>query len=638
MTEIVTACTMDCPDSCSLLVIKRKNGTIRLRGNPNHPFTAGFTCAKIKHHISRLTAPDRILTPLLKTRSGFTPLSWDDALDLCAEKFQTLRQKPETILHLPGEGAKGVLKHAVRLFFNRLGTVRVRGSLCDAAGFMAFVHDFGSRENNAPEDLLNARRIVNWGKDLTRSSVHLAAIVKNARKNGTQVLTVSPGGDSADRFSDRLVRVRPGGDRFLCAAVLRRMIRQNTVNPAAIERSRHWETFRKLILSHSEEDLLRRCDADAADLDALYGAYTDTGPTATIVGAGIQRYTRGGETVRFINALAMAGGHIGRTGGGSCFHLHSMGAFNLDWSRPPSPKSRKSVHEATAGRDILAADPPIEFIWTNGINIVNQAPNSRQIAAAFTAVPFKVTVEAFMTDTAEMADLILPTTLMLEQEDVVASFLHPYVQYARAALPSPAGAKTDHWIVRELGHRLYPPILIPDAETCLEASLKSDFLDTRLDVLRAGGPVKTRKPTVAYADLKFDHPDGKYRFPTALHPEPAPPDGYPLRFLSLIRREAIHSQIPVSGQRMPPMAWIAPDCSAWRDIDPNRPVDLVSPLGRLRVKLSVLEGLHPDAVVYRRGDWMKLGGGANQLIAEGLTDLGGGAPYYQQFVRLENGD
>ena len=87
---------------------------------------------------------------------------------------------------------------------------------------------------------------------------------------------------------------------------------------------------------------------------------------------------------------------------------------------------------------------------------------------------------------------------------------------------------------------------------------------------------------------------------------------------------------------MPPTVWVAPDCPFLGQVDPSRETFLASPLGRMRVRLETLEGLHPEAVVYRRGDWMKLGGGINQLIGDGLTDIGGGAPYYKEFVRLEN--
>jgi hypothetical protein len=127
------------------------------------------------------------------------------------------------------DGAKGVLKEAVNLFFAQLGSSRIMGSLCDAAGYIAGVEDFGSRENNDIEDLANASAVVNWGKDFSRSSLHTAAWVHKARKKGAHVLTLSPGGDGNDPFCDSRIRLRPGTDRFLAAAVIRRLIEEGRI-------------------------------------------------------------------------------------------------------------------------------------------------------------------------------------------------------------------------------------------------------------------------------------------------------------------------------------------------------------------------------------------------------------------------
>jgi len=132
------------------------------------------------------------------------------------------------------------------------------------------------------------------------------------------------------------------------------------------------------------------------------------------------------------------------------------------------------------------------------------------------------------------------------------------------------------------------------------------------------------------------HTDGKYRFPMELHPEPLPPSGYPLRLLTLVRKEALHSQILPEAHDKIPMVWVAQENTMLREIDLGLDVFIASPLGRLNVKLKTLPGLHPEAVVYRRDDWIKFGGGVNQLIEAGLTDMGDCAPFYQQYVRLEN--
>jgi hypothetical protein len=292
----------------------------------------------------------------------------------------------------------------------------------------------------------------------------------------------------------------------------------------------------------------------------------------------------------------------------------------------------------TIGRDILEAqEPRIEMIWVNGSNVVNQAPNSREVARALETVPFKVVVDAFMTDTGERADLFLPCTLMLETEDIVASYLHDYVHYVKSVLPAPGEAKSDFWIFSRLAERLDPPVEIPDAESCLRSSLNSPYLSISLDALREKRFVRASRPRIAYEGMRFDHDDGKYRFPEKLHEETPFPDGFPLRLLTLIRRDVIHSQIPPERQVSPPRVWVSPDNPHLRCLDLSRDLFLVSPVGRMKVTLSTLPGLHWKTVLYRRGDWMKLGGGANQLIEAARTDIGNGAPFYEQVVRLENG-
>ncbi len=635
--EHITACTFDCPDACSLLAEPDGEGGVRLRGNPDSPFTRGLMCAKTRGHARRLRSPERILAPLRKTRGGFQPIGWEEALDLAAEKIQALRREPTALLHIHSDGAKGVLKEAVNLFFSQLGSSRIRGSLCDAAGYIAGVEDCGSRENNDIDDLENAAAIVNWGRDLSRSSIHIAAAVRAARRRGARVLTVSPGGDGNEAFSNERIRIRPGTDRFLAAAAIKRLLEEGRLCETAAARARHPEKFFDLVRGRPVGELLSVCEVSEGDLERLCRWYAHSAPLATLIGAGLQRYRFGGENVRFVNALAFLSGNVGISGGGVYFHLHSYRNLELAWLKGPGHRGRRAFHIAAIGREILGADdPPVRMVWVNGINVVNQAPDSTETARAFARIDFKVVVDAFMNDTAERADLILPCCLMLEQEDIVGSFLHEYVQHVSPVCRPPAGVRTDLWIVSEVGRRLDPPVVMPDADTCLAAALKTPWLDTSLAELRKRRFVRSKRPKVAYAGLKFAHPDGKYRFPADLHEEPPAPERYPLRLLTLVRRDAIHSQILPEDQTGLPRVWVAPDNPHLAGFDRDRPAALVSPLGRLAVSVELMPGLHPGSVLYRRGDWMNRGGGANQLIAAGLTDLGGGAPFYDQYVRLEN--
>ena len=633
----ITACTYDCPDACSLVLEQTEAGSLRLLGNPDSPFTRGVMCAKTRRQLRRLQSPSRILKPRLKTKGGWQEIGWEAALDLCAEKIQSLRSEPTAILHIHSDGAKGVLKEAVNLFFAQLGSSRVMGSLCDAAGFIAGVEDFGARENNDIEDLSNTTAIVNWGQDFPRSSIHTAAVVHRARRKGARVLTISPGGDDNAPLSDDRIRIRPGTDRFLAASVIRRLIGEGRVLKDELTHTRHLEKFLELIQGRSTEELLAMCEVSMSDAEHLFHAYATVKPLATFIGAGLQRYRYGGENVRFINALALLSGNVGRSGGGVYFHLHSYRNLDLGWIKGPGHKGRRAFHIATIGRDILAAHAPaVQMIWVNGANVVNQAPGALETARAFERVAFKVVVDAFMNDTAERADLVLPCTLMLEQEDVVGSYLHEYVQHVGVVVEPPVEARSDLWIVTELGKRLDPPVFMPAADDCLRAALASPHLEATLEELKTKHFVRSKRPRIAFEELEFAHADGKYRFPGQLHDEPPAPAGYPLRLLTLVRRTAIHSQILPEDQQPFPPVWVAPECPVLQGLDLSKPVALVSPLGRLAVVVRLMPGLHSGAVVYRRGDWMSRGGGVNQLIASGLTDMGGGAPFYEQYVRLEN--
>jgi predicted molibdopterin-dependent oxidoreductase YjgC len=396
----------------------------------------------------------------------------------------------------------------------------------------------------------------------------------------------------------------------------------------------NWPAFRGLLSSRPAAEWAGPSGAGMAAVERLAELYASDAPVATLIGWGLQRHVYGGENVRLINALAVLSGNVGRSGGGSYYIAPSARHFNLAWKAAPGPRQLERIFKPTLGRDILKADPPIRMIWVNGSNPVNQSPDSERVAAALRTVPFKVVVDAFMHDTAEMAELILPCALNLEQENLDTSYFHDFINYARPAAKAPPEARTDHWILTEVGRRLDPPICLPGMDDLIAASLPPG-VPGGLEALHARGYVEIPRRPVAFEGLRFAHPDGRCRFPDEIHPEPEVPAGFPLRLLSLIRAGFTHSQI-LPEEHPETKVYLAPESPAWQGFDRARPVFLASPVGRLQVIPATLPGLHPEVVVYRRGDWRKLGGGINRIVADTETDMGHGAAYYAQHVRLEN--
>ncbi|MBW2059401.1 MAG: molybdopterin-dependent oxidoreductase [Deltaproteobacteria bacterium] len=634
----LTACTLDCPDGCSLLV-ETEAGLIRkIRGNPDHPYTDGYCCPKIRRFPRRLGSPSRLKTPLLKGDQGWESISWDEALSLCAEKIDGFRREPASILHLRGGGSKGVIKFAEDYFFARLGASRViPHGVCDSTGIEASIDDFGALRMNDPLDLLNARGIVVWGKGLGVSSIHMGGLVARARRRGAAVLSISPRAGENRRFSDRTVRLKPGTDRFLALAAAKVFLGRYGVLPGIEERSLGLERFKRLVEGHELRALSESCDVPVEEIERLAEFYRLHRPCATILGIGLQRYPHGAESVRAINALAFVTGNIGLSGGGAYYSVPSGENLNLGWVK--SEGYRRSFPVASIGRSIMEAEnPPIRMVWVSMWNPVNQTPESLVLSQALGDTDFVVVVDPFLTDTADAADLVLPCSMMFEEEDLVGSWGHFYVNYAGRVVGPPPGVRSDLEILTDLGHRLDPPIRLESPDFYMQRSLESPFLDTTLEELRQRGTVRARRPFIAFEGGRFSHPDGKFRFLTEISPREPADSAYPLILLTLIRKEFLHSQIlPEEHESLFPEVSVAPSTLADLGIKEGDHGRIVSTLGSMRVRFKSDAGLHPSAVVVGRGPWLKYGWGINRLVEGRFTDRPDGVAFYGQRVRVEGG-
>ncbi len=631
MTRTVrTACTRHCSDGCALLVEIPDQGRPRLRGNPDHPFTAGIICAKTARYFELIDSPARITTPLVRDGERFRQASWDEALDLVAGRIQALRATPERILHIWYYASFGVLAQASRRLFGTLQAANFTGSPCLSAGRQATIQDFGDVRGTDPADFLEAARIVNWGRNVRAQSPHLDLLLRKARKSGIPVLNVHVGDQAGEQGQHILVR--PGRDRFLAAAVLKLLMERGAVAQWALDHSANWDDLARLLRSLDHVRLLEQSGASEADVELLADWYGRAEPVATLLGRGLQRYALGGENVRFVNALAMASGQVGRRGGGIFFDQGELGILDYGWAKAGGAPARtfRFTHLA---QDVERADPPVDMVWVEGMNLVTQGQDSLALARMLRQ-RFSVVVAPFMTDTAECASVILPPALMLETEDICKGALHDSLLHAAQVLRPRGEARSNFDIAASLAARLALPF--PTTEEVMREALRAPAMNTSLEELRERGWVQAPEGGIPWADGRFAHPDDRYRFPNALHEEPDAPADYPLRLLSLIRKEHLLSQVPEEEQTGLPTVHVAPECPALTGLDPDKPIFLASPLGRLQVRLELLPGLHPEAVIYPRGDWLKCGRGVNRLIEPQEADLGGQAAYYGQRARLEN--
>jgi anaerobic selenocysteine-containing dehydrogenase len=661
-----TACTRHCGDGCALLVKADGNGSLAIQGNPEHPFTRGFICAKTARFGKRLWSDRRILAPLVRDgRRGeddtFREASWEEALGLVAREMQRLRQTPERMLHLHYHASFGLLHQASKLLFNTLGASGYSGSPCLAAGAEALKQDFGAIRQGPLSEAMTAARIVNWGRNASAQSVHLAAMIVVARKRGTQVLSIHPGDTGYAPLSDRQIVIRPGTDRFLAAAAAKILVERGLADRAALDRCLAPDTFLDLLAGLDLDDLLSACGtgldqarmlADwyaegSSPVDAIATPTPHNDATATLVGRGLQRYAFGGENVRFIDALAMLSGQVGRPGGGVYFKRQDLGLAAWNWTQANPGPARFFPISSMAER-LETADSPVSFVWVEGMNLVTQCPDSLAMQRLLKK-RFTVVVEPFMTDTARCARVILPPALMLECEDMVQNDSHCFVNHS-AKVVEPRGSTLPNFeIAARLGAMLSPPVPYPQPEAVMDAALRQGKLGASLDDLRHAGWLGSDMPETPWADGVFAHSDGLYRFPVALHPDVPCDERYPLRLLTPVRRDHLLSQIPEEEQETPPRVFLSPDCPALAELRPAMPVPegenshgpetffparLETELGSMAVKVGVLPGLHPEAVLYPRGDWLSRGGCVNRLIRARAADMGGQIAYYEERARL----
>ncbi len=633
-----TACNRDCPDACGIVATVKDNRVIRLRGDRSHPVTRGFLCHRTSRFLERQYSDERLTTPLRRRRgSDFEPISWDEALDEIAARMHAIRRESggAAILHYRCGGSMGLMKHVTDYFFERFGPVATKsGDICTGAGDAAQMEDFGEEDSHDLFDLLRSKTILLWGKNVFVSSVHLIPVPKEARRRGARIVLIDPAWHRTAELCDRFIQPRPGGDAQLALGIARVLFDNGWQDAEASEYCDHLETFRDLTRSQTCKQWAAGADVPVETLQQLAQLYTDR-PLATIVGWGMQRRARGSATIRTIDALCAVSGNLGIPGGGVSFYFKRRGAFDLSFAGGPSTAPR-TIPEPLLGPGILqATDPPVRMVWVTAANPVAMLPESETVGRALETRELTVVVDSFLTDTARRAHLVLPTTTMLEDDDLLGAYGHHWLAEVRPVVDAPQGVKTDYDIVRELAPRLG----LAEEFSAEVETWKRRMLDpvagqgASLEALREGVVRNPLAPQVMFADRKFATPSGRVNLIRQLPAEDAENDpARPLRLMPLSTEKSQASQWVQGADQGPLPATVHPDAAP--DFEDGEAAILESRLGTLVVTLRFDARQRRDVVLTPKGGWLRDGRCANALIPAAETDAGGCAVYYDTPVRL----
>ncbi|WP_425805915.1 molybdopterin-containing oxidoreductase family protein [Desulfitobacterium sp. Sab5] len=634
-----SVCPLNCPDSCSFLISYSQEGGLQVRGEKEHPITQGFVCSKGQALAELVFSPDRLKFPLLKDQGRFRRISWEEAYALFSEKIrETLKETgPLGIFHHFDYAHSGLLRDLDRRFFQALGGItEPEGSMCWGAGYRAQEIDFGGVYQNDWSELERAQTIILWGRDPALTNIHLVPYLLKAKEAGAHLVVINPIRVKSTDFAQEYLRVNPGTDGILALGLAHIILREGWLDWDFMRNHiQGFEEYALKVKEYSPAKVAERAGVSQEKLLELARRISHAGPVSFILGYGLQRYVQGGKTIRAIDALAAITGNIGKTGAGIYYaHQYHKGHLNPLLLPEESCSVRRFPHPVLAER-IQNADPPIQIAVVTRSNPLLQQPNTLFWREIWAKIPFKVTFDFVMSETARQSDLVLPVTTIFEEEDMIATSWSPMLQITEKILEPRGEAKPEPVIFCELAEylgmgqefRKTPEEWISDIIEPL-----SEYGIT-LESLRKG-PIKAPYvPNIAWEGLQFKTPSGKIElasdFSLQNTGERAASSSlsaeYPYYLLTPHSRQSIHSQFQEEeGFQM----FIHPELAEKYYLFPGDQAIVETEQGQLLARVYVSEDIHPQAVVIPEGS-LSNGFGVNQLTKGLSSDLGQSTSYYE---------
>ncbi len=526
-------CPHDCPSTCGLEVEVIDGRTIgRVRGARDHSYTAGVICAKVARYADRIHHPDRLTRPLIRTGpkgSGqFRPIGWDEALDRTAEAYLAAeaRHGPETVWPYYYAGTMG---YVMRDGINRLRHAkRYSGqfsSICTTPAWTGFIGGTGRLAGVDPREMALSDCVVIWGTNPVHTQVNVMTHALRARKErGAMIVAIDIYDNPTVRQADLGLVLRPGTDGALACAVMHVLFRDGFADRDYL--ARYTDCPDDL-----ERHLADRTPAWAAAITGLAAAEIEafarlvgTRPRSYFrLGYGFSRSRNGAVNMHAALSIPAVTGAWRHEGGGA-FHSNS-GIFGLRKGtiegQDVADGGVRQLQQTEIGRvltgdpDSLRHGPPVTALLVQNTNPVSVAPEQDLVKRGFAREDlFTCVHEQFMTETAAMADIVLPATMFLEHDDLYTGGGHQHVGLGLKLVDPPGDCRSNHDVIVALASRLgarhrgfgmTPRELIDDM---LRASDRGTLSELEQEGWRDVQPPFER---AHYLD-GFGYPDGRFRF------------------------------------------------------------------------------------------------------------------------------
>ena len=665
-----SVCSLDCPDTCGLLINVDDGVGTKLRGNPEHPVTRGFLCGKVAQYLEREYSPERLLHPMKRTGpkgSGqFARIGWDEAIGTITSRLTATVDEfgSEAVLPYSYAGTMGMLNNAGmdRRFFHKLGASRLDRTICSSTGGAALVASLGHRFGTEPEQFREAKLIIAWGANIHGTNVHLWPFILEARRRGARLIVIDPVKTRTAKLADRHFAINPGSDQVLALGLAHVILREGLEDRSYIDQhTAGFENLRTVAMRYPPELVAGLTGIAAEDVVALAREYATTRPAVIRLNYGVQRSERGGAAVRAILALPALIGSWKEVGGGAQLSTSGGYPFNrtaLEMPELQGPVPKRLINMTELGKTLTELqDPPVKAMVVYNSNPVAIAPHQNLVLKGMAREDlFTVVLEQFQTDTADYADIVLPVTTFLEHTDLYLAYGHYYLQFARPALPRPGEVKSNVDIFRELAFAMgFNDACFHDSEdTMIKALLSSGhkfFEGITLERLEREHHIRLNLgdgPFLPFAEGGFGTPSGKCELGAQEYVPPVESrwgrgklqEQFPLELISSKNDDSMNSTFgsrPAVDAQTSVLYLNSADAVTRGVVDGDR-VRVFNGRGSVLLRASVNGVVAPGVVRAPAVRWAKLseaGRSINALTSDRLTDIGGGATFYSCLVQVE---
>ncbi len=641
-----SACPHDCPSTCALEVEIFDARTIgRVRGAVENAYTAGVICAKVARYAERVHHPARLLQPLRrkgpKGSGEFAPISWEDALDLIAEKFIRAEQAHGSEAVWPYYYA-GTMGHVMRDGINRLRHAKKYSgffsTICVNPAWTGFIAGTGRLAGADPREMAKSDLVVIWGTNAANTQVNVMTHTTRARKErGAKIVVVDVYMNATMQQADLALLIRPGTDGALACAVMHCLFRDDKADWDYLDR--YTDAPRELAAHLRTRDptwAARITGCPAETIEAFARLVGENKRAYFRLGYGFSRSRNGAFNMHAASCIPAVTG-AWRYEGGGAFH-NNGDVFHLDKTliegsdmRDPTIRmlDQSRVGPVLTGDDeALQGGGPVTALLIQNTNPLSVAPDQDVVKSGFARNDLFVCVhEQFMTDTAKFADVVLPATMFVEHDDFYTAGGSQYILLGPKLIEPPGECRSNHEVICALAKQLGAehPGFAMTARQLIDATLQGSGWGSLAEIEKSRWiDCQPDFATAHYLD-GFAYPGGKFRFRpdwpnvpfgrwhrnVCMRPMPDFPDhwdvieeadaAHPFRLATSPSRGFLNStftETPTSlARERRPEVMIHPEDAASLGIEDGDCVTLGNPRGQVRIHARPFDGVRRGVLV-----------------------------------------